>query len=196
MTVSILVVDDELDLAALFRQRFRREMRQGTYAMRFATSGEEALNKLDDGIVPTLMVILSDINMPGMDGLTLPGSHGSNGCYRRVAPATIVSREGLFIRAIAVAPTYQREPSKIFWISASRNPVQLLYMSGRDRRRIARTTNCIIHISRVSHENPVFGQFRGATGGLGGDSRQDHREARDIGAVGRRRYPAPDTGAG
>ena len=71
MTVSILVVDDEPDVAELFRQRFRREVRQGTYAMHFATSGEQALEKLADGIEPTLIVILSDINMPGMDGLQL-----------------------------------------------------------------------------------------------------------------------------
>jgi two-component system, response regulator, stage 0 sporulation protein F len=73
MTVSILVVDDEADVAELFRQRFRREARQGTYAMHFANSGDEALGKLADGIEPSLIVILSDINMPGMDGLQLLG---------------------------------------------------------------------------------------------------------------------------
>ena len=71
MSVSILVVDDEPDVADLFRQRFRREARQGTYVMHFAGSGEEALEKLTDGIRPELIVILSDINMPGMDGLSL-----------------------------------------------------------------------------------------------------------------------------
>jgi CheY-like chemotaxis protein len=71
MSVSILVVDDEPDVAELFRQRFRREARQGTYVMHFAGSGEAALEKLADGIEPTLIVILSDINMPGMDGLAL-----------------------------------------------------------------------------------------------------------------------------
>src|SRR5688572_29537025 len=71
MSVSILVVDDEPDVAELFRQRFRREVRQGTYVMHFAGSGEQALEKLVDGIEPTLIVILSDINMPGMDGLAL-----------------------------------------------------------------------------------------------------------------------------
>ena len=71
MTVSILVVDDESDVAELFRQRFRREVRQGTYAMHFANSGEDALGKLAGGIEPTLIAILSDINVPGMDGLTL-----------------------------------------------------------------------------------------------------------------------------
>jgi CheY-like chemotaxis protein len=73
VTVSILVVDDEVDMAELFRQRFRREVRQGTYVMHFANSGEEALGKLAEGIDPQLIVILSDINMPGMDGLTLLG---------------------------------------------------------------------------------------------------------------------------
>jgi len=71
MSVSILVVDDEPDVADLFRQRFRREARQGTYVLHFSYSGEEALAKLDDGIRPELIGILSDINMPGMDGLTL-----------------------------------------------------------------------------------------------------------------------------
>ena len=73
MSVSILVVDDEPDVAELFRQRFRREARQGTYVMHFASSGEDALSKLNDGVDPQLIVILSDINMPGMDGLTLLG---------------------------------------------------------------------------------------------------------------------------
>jgi len=71
MSVSILVVDDEPDVADLFRQRFRREVRQGTYVLHFAVSGEEALDELADGIEPPLIVILSDINMPGMDGLAL-----------------------------------------------------------------------------------------------------------------------------
>ena len=71
MSFSILVVDDEPDVADLFRQRFRREARQGTYVLHFADSGEEALDKLANGVRPELIVILSDINMPGMDGLTL-----------------------------------------------------------------------------------------------------------------------------
>jgi CheY-like chemotaxis protein len=71
MVVSILVVDDEADVAELFRQRFRREARQGTYVLHFANSGDEALALLDDTIEPELLVVLSDINMPGMDGLQL-----------------------------------------------------------------------------------------------------------------------------
>src|SRR5438876_12401869 len=73
MSFSILVVDDEPDVADMFRQRFRREARQGTYVLHFAVSGEEALDKLANGVRPELIVILSDINMPGMDGLTLLG---------------------------------------------------------------------------------------------------------------------------
>ena len=71
MSVSILVVDDEPDVALLFRQQFRREVREGTYVMHFANSGEMALERLATGIEPTLIVILSDINMPGMSGLDL-----------------------------------------------------------------------------------------------------------------------------
>ena len=73
MSVSILVVDDEPDVADLFRQRFRREARQGTYVMHFATSGVEALDRLAEKIHPALVAVFSDINMPGMDGLQLLG---------------------------------------------------------------------------------------------------------------------------
>ena len=73
MSVSILVVDDEPDVAELFRQCFRVEVRQGTYVMHFAKSGDEALKLLADEIQPTPVAVLSDINMPGMDGLTLLG---------------------------------------------------------------------------------------------------------------------------
>ena len=73
MSVGILVVDDEPDVADLFRQRFRRESRQGTYVMHFAASGAEALDRLAEEIQPALVAVLSDINMRGMDGLQLLG---------------------------------------------------------------------------------------------------------------------------
>lgn len=70
MGFSILIVDDEPDVADLFRQRFRREVRRGRYVLHFAASGEEGLRRLAE-LGPELIVILSDINMPGMDGLAL-----------------------------------------------------------------------------------------------------------------------------
>jgi two-component system, response regulator, stage 0 sporulation protein F len=65
MSVSILAVDDEMDVADMFRQSFRREVRQGQYVLHFARSAEEALDKLARGIEPELIAMLSDINMPG-----------------------------------------------------------------------------------------------------------------------------------
>ena len=73
MSVSILVVDDEPDVAELFRQRFRGETRQGKYVLHYAGSGAEALDRLAGEIEPPLVAVLSDINMPGMDGLQLLG---------------------------------------------------------------------------------------------------------------------------
>jgi CheY-like chemotaxis protein len=54
MSVSILVVDDEPNVAEMFRQHFRREVRQGTYVLHFAGSGEEALDRLSNGVSPEL----------------------------------------------------------------------------------------------------------------------------------------------
>ena len=91
MSVSILVVDDELNVADLFRQRFRREARQGTYVMHFATSGPEALDRLAEEIQPTLVAVLSDINMPGRDGLELLGEIKQR---RPDLPVTMVTAYG------------------------------------------------------------------------------------------------------
>ena len=71
MTTKILVVDDEPDLQELVKRRFRRELRRGDYALHFAGSGEEALATLTQGVEPAVVLILSDINMPGMSGLDL-----------------------------------------------------------------------------------------------------------------------------
>jgi CheY-like chemotaxis protein len=71
MTVRVLVVDDEPDVETLFRQQFRREVRQGLYKLDFALSGEAALSKLDGCIGGEIILLVSDINMPGMSGLDL-----------------------------------------------------------------------------------------------------------------------------
>ena len=71
MTVRVLVVDDEPDVETLFRQQFRREVRQGLYALDFALSGAAALDKLDIGVGEDIILLVSDINMPGMSGLEL-----------------------------------------------------------------------------------------------------------------------------
>jgi len=71
MRVCILVVDDESDVELLFRQKFRREIRKGTVEMHFAFSGPEALERLRGGRPPDVVLVLSDINMPGMTGLEL-----------------------------------------------------------------------------------------------------------------------------
>jgi CheY-like chemotaxis protein len=67
----ILVVDDEPDVEALFRQQFRRDLRAGRFVMEFAQSAPAALQRIGDAEGVSLILILSDINMPGMTGLEL-----------------------------------------------------------------------------------------------------------------------------
>src|SRR3970040_2374474 len=69
MMAKILVVDDETDLEMLVKQKFRKKIRENIYELIFASNGEEALKKVKEH--PDLDIILSDINMPVMDGLTL-----------------------------------------------------------------------------------------------------------------------------
>ena len=71
MSVLVLVVDDELDVADLFRQQFRRELRAGLFVMEFAYSAREALVRITRPSDINLILLLSDINMPGMTGLEL-----------------------------------------------------------------------------------------------------------------------------
>jgi CheY-like chemotaxis protein len=71
VNLFILVVDDEPDVEALFRQQFRRELRADRFAIEFAQSAPMALQRIADAGDRSLILILSDINMPGMSGLEL-----------------------------------------------------------------------------------------------------------------------------
>ena len=71
MKLLILVVDDEPDVEMLFRQQFRRDLRHGRFTMEFAQSAPAALQCIGDASDASLILILSDINMPGMSGLEL-----------------------------------------------------------------------------------------------------------------------------
>jgi CheY-like chemotaxis protein len=71
VNLLILVVDDEPDVEVLFRQQFRHDLRAGRFAMDFAQSAPTALQRMADAANRSLILILSDINMPGMSGLEL-----------------------------------------------------------------------------------------------------------------------------
>jgi CheY-like chemotaxis protein len=71
VNLLILVVDDEPDVELLFRQQFRRDIRAGRFTMDFVQSASIALVRIADAGEQSLILILSDINMPGMSGLEL-----------------------------------------------------------------------------------------------------------------------------
>jgi CheY-like chemotaxis protein len=71
MSLLILVIDDEPDVELLFRQQFRHDLRAGRFAIEFAQSASAALQRIANVADVTLILILSDINMPGMSGLEL-----------------------------------------------------------------------------------------------------------------------------
>jgi len=71
VSVLVLVVDDEPDVTDLFKQYFRRDLRSGRFQMEFAHSASEALARLGTSREASLILILSDINMPGMTGLEM-----------------------------------------------------------------------------------------------------------------------------
>jgi CheY-like chemotaxis protein len=71
MNPLVLVVDDEPDVEVLFRQQFRRDLRTDRFTMEFAQSAPMALQRISDAGDRALILILSDINMPGMSGLEL-----------------------------------------------------------------------------------------------------------------------------
>jgi CheY-like chemotaxis protein len=71
MSALILVVDDETDMEALFRQQFRRDLKAGRFGLEFASSAQQALRVVEETNGRDIILLLSDINMPGMSGLDL-----------------------------------------------------------------------------------------------------------------------------
>jgi CheY-like chemotaxis protein len=71
VSILVLVVDDEPDVEALFRQQFRRDLRSERFLMDFANSAPDALTRIGETVEHSLILILSDINMPGMTGLEM-----------------------------------------------------------------------------------------------------------------------------
>jgi CheY-like chemotaxis protein len=71
LSTYIVVVDDEPDVEGMFRQHFRRDLRTGRFVMEFALSAPAALEKVKAIPDPSLILILSDVNMPGMTGLDM-----------------------------------------------------------------------------------------------------------------------------
>ena len=71
VNLLILVVDDEPDVEMLFRQQFRRDLRAGRFTMEFAQSAPAALERITDAAGASIILILSDINMPEMSGLEM-----------------------------------------------------------------------------------------------------------------------------
>jgi CheY-like chemotaxis protein len=69
--IRIMVVDDELDVEPLFKQKFRKEIRDGLLNFHFTFSAEDALEYLKSATAADLVLILSDINMPGLSGIEL-----------------------------------------------------------------------------------------------------------------------------
>ena len=98
--MKVVVVDDERDVQALFEQRFRREIRQGQIDLHFAFSGEEALKLLEDRGIADIVLILSDINMPGMNGLELLKAIKSRYPHLKVFMVTAYADEATHKRAL------------------------------------------------------------------------------------------------
>lgn len=100
--IKILVVDDERDVETLFSQRFRKEIRNGEVELNFAFNGEDALTYLHNLNPFDLVVVLSDINMPGMTGLELLKTIKSEFKELRVMMITAYGDEKNYKSAISI----------------------------------------------------------------------------------------------
>ena len=114
MTLLILVVDDEDDVEALFRQQFRHDLRAGRFIMDFVQSAAAALERISDASDVSLILILSDINMPGMDGLALVRCVRDEALGGADLPIVMITTEGGLERVqealAAGANDYLRKP--------------------------------------------------------------------------------------
>ncbi len=158
MSVSILVVDDEPDVALLFRQRFRREVRDGTYVIHFANSGEMALDQLTNGIEPTLIVILSDINMPGMDGLQLLGEVKQRHPHLPVMMVIAYGDDGRRRRASVLgAADFLTKPVDFEQLKAA--VMRQLYPAANRRNTYPRRSNAALRKFIIERDIPAVGSF-------------------------------------
>ena len=98
--IKIMVVDDEQDVELLFRQKFRKELKNGEYEFHFAFNGEDALHYLHTHDPCDLVLVLSDINMPGMTGLELLRIIRSEYPHLRVMMITAYGDQGNLGKAI------------------------------------------------------------------------------------------------
>jgi two-component system, response regulator, stage 0 sporulation protein F len=99
--MKIMVVDDEQDVALLFRQRFRKEVKEGLVEFVFTFSGDDALKYLSSISPPDVVLILSDINMPGMTGIELLKMVKERFPHLKVCMITAYSDEHNFKTAMA-----------------------------------------------------------------------------------------------
>jgi CheY-like chemotaxis protein len=105
MTTRILVVDDEPDLKGLMLQKFRQQVRDGTFSFQFVRDGVEALEalKADDGIV----LVVTDINMPRMDGLSCCRKYKKRRKSYRRRPVTAPAMRRYLQPFVALCPDYR-----------------------------------------------------------------------------------------
>ena len=118
MTATILVVDDEPDLEALVRQRFRRKISDGAVTFVFARDGIEALQSIADH--PNVDMVVSDINMPRMDGLTLIRELRMLPAYKTV-PMLVLTTESTPDKKLL-----GKEAGATGWLVKPFNPQQLM----------------------------------------------------------------------
>ena len=121
MSLLILVVDDEADVEALFRQQFRRDLRAGRFAMEFAQSAPGALDCIGNASDATLILILSDINMPGMSGLEMLPKVKAARPNVPVIMITAYGDEGTRLQALAGRRRRSPDQADRLWPAAAGN---------------------------------------------------------------------------